>query len=75
MYFHVYENKMHAKKVSLLWSNERNPANISCSGSLIVTLEKGLKTCSKLTRKTLERRYRHDSGTVIYILEHIFSFS
>ena len=56
MYFHVYENKMHAKKVSLLWSNERNPANISCSGSLIVTLEKDL-TCSKLTIKTLERHH------------------
>ena len=57
MYFHVYENKMHAKKVSLLWSNERNPANISCSGSLIVTLEKDLTTCSKLTIKTLERHH------------------
>ena len=39
-----YENKMHAKKVSLLWSNKCNPVNISCSESLIVTLEKGLKT-------------------------------
>ena len=52
-----YENKMHAKKVSLLWPNKRNPVNISCSESLIVTLEKGLKTCSKLTIKTLERRH------------------
>ena len=52
-----YENKMHAKKVSLLCSNRRNPANISCSESLIVTLEKGLKTCSNLTIKTLERRH------------------
>ena len=52
-----YENKMHAKKVSLLWSNKRNPVNISCSESLIVTLEKGLKTCSNLTIKTLERRH------------------
>ena len=56
MYFHVYENKMHAKKVLLLWPNERNPANISCSGSLIVTLVKGL-TCSKLTIKTIERHH------------------
>ena len=40
------------KKVSLLWSNERDPANISRSESLIETLEKGLKTCSKLTIKT-----------------------
>ena len=38
-----YENKMHLKKVSLLWSNKCNPANISCSESLIVTLEKGLR--------------------------------
>ena len=44
-----YENKMLAKKVSLLWSNKRNPANISCSELLVVALEKGLKTCSKLT--------------------------
>ena len=47
-----YENKKHAKKVSLLCSNKHNPENISCSESLIVTLEKGLKTCSKLTIKT-----------------------
>ena len=51
MYF---ENKMHAKKLSPLWFNKRNPANILCSELLIVTLEKGLKTCSKLTIKTLE---------------------
>ena len=40
---------MHVKKVSLLWSNKRNPANILYSESLIVTLE--------LTVKTLERRH------------------
>ena len=44
-----YKNKMHVKKVSLLWSNKRNPANISYSESLIVTPE--------LTIKTLERRH------------------
>ena len=44
-----YKNKMHVKKVSLLWSNKRNPANILYSESLIVTLE--------LTVKTLERRH------------------
>ena len=44
-----YENKMHVKKVSLLWSNKRNPANNSYSESLIVALE--------LTIKTLERRH------------------
>ena len=46
------KNKMHLKRVSLPWSNKRNPANIACSESLLVTLE---KTCSKLTIKTLER--------------------
>ena len=46
---------MHGKKVSLSWSNKRNPANISSSESLKATLEKRLKTCSKLTRMTLER--------------------
>ena len=50
-----YENKMYVKKS--IASNERDPANISRSESLIVTLEKGLKTCSKLTIKTLERRH------------------
>ena len=44
-----YENKMHVKKVSLLWSNKCNPANISYSESLIVTLES--------TIKILERRH------------------
>ena len=34
---------MQVKKVAFLWPNKRNPANISCSESLIVTLEKGLK--------------------------------
>ena len=36
-------------------SLKRNPANISSSESLKATLEKRLKTCSKLTRMTLER--------------------
>ena len=44
------ENKMHVKKVSLLWSNKRNPANISCSESLIVTLEK-LKNMFRINNK------------------------
>ena len=52
-----YENKIHMKKVSLLWSNKYNSPNISCSESLIETIEKGLKTCSKLTIKTLELRH------------------
>ena len=34
---------MYMKKVSFLWSNKRNSAAISCSESLIVTLEKGPK--------------------------------
>ena len=34
---------MQLKKVSFLWPNKRNPVNISCFESLIVTLEKGLK--------------------------------
>ena len=46
-----YENKMHAKKVSLLCSNRRNPANISCSESLIVTLEKSRKNMFKINNK------------------------
>ena len=46
-----YENKMHVKKVSLLWSNKCNPANISCSESLIETLEKGLKNMFKINNK------------------------
>ena len=51
MYFHVYQNKMHAKKVSLLWSNERNPANISCSGSLIVNTRKRSKNMFNINEK------------------------
>ena len=46
-----YENKMHVKKVSLLWSNKHNPANIWYSESLIVTLEKGLKSMFKINEK------------------------
>ena len=46
-----YENKMHVKKVSLLWSNKCNPANILYSESLIVTLEKGLKNMFKINNK------------------------
>ena len=46
-----YENKMHVKKVSLPWSNKSNPANISCSESLMVTLEKSLKTMFKINNK------------------------
>ena len=41
---------MHVKKVSLLRSNKRNPANISCSESL-ATLEKGLKNMFKINNK------------------------
>ena len=41
---------MHVKKVSLLWSNKRNPGNISCSESL-ATLEKGLKNMFKINNK------------------------
>ena len=48
---------MHVKKVSLLWSNKRNPANISCSESLIVTLEKGLKNMFKINSKDIRRRH------------------
>ena len=48
---------MHVRKVSFLWSNKCNPANISSSESLILTPKEGLKTCSKLTRKTLEQRH------------------
>ena len=46
-----YENKIHMKKVSLLWSNKCNSANISCSESLIETLEKGLKNMFKINNK------------------------
>ena len=46
-----YENKRHVKKVSLLWSNKLNPANISCSESLTVTLEKVLKSMFKINNK------------------------
>ena len=46
-----YKNKMHVKKVSLLWSNKRNPANILYSESLIVTLQKGLKNMFKINNK------------------------
>ena len=43
---------MDVKKLSLLWSTQkRNPANISCSESLIVTLEKGLKNLFKINNK------------------------
>ena len=42
-----YENKIHVEKVSLLWSNKRNPANILCSESL----EKGLKNMFKINNK------------------------
>ena len=42
---------MHLKKVSLLWSNKRNPANISSSESLVVTLQKGLKNMFKVNMK------------------------
>ena len=52
-----YKNKMHVKKVSLLWSNKRNPANISCSESLIVTLEKSLKNMFKINNKDIRRRH------------------
>ena len=45
------ENKRHVKKVSLLWSNKLNPANISCSESLTVTLEKVLKSMFKINNK------------------------
>ena len=45
------ENKMHLKRVSLPWSNKRNPANISCSESLIVTLEKSRKNMFKINNK------------------------
>ena len=45
------ENKTYMKKVSLLWSNKRNPANISCSELLTVTLEKGLKNMFKINNK------------------------
>ena len=39
------------KKVSLLWPNKRNPANISCSEYLIVTLENGIKDMFKINNK------------------------
>ena len=65
---------MQVKKVSFLWPNRRNPANISCFKSLIVTLKK-VRTCSKLTIKTLERRYCLDSSVFTFILEYIFRFS
>ena len=42
---------MHLKNVSLLWSNKRNPANISSSESLIVTLENGLQNMFKINKK------------------------
>ena len=42
---------MHVKKVSFLWSNKRNPANISSLESLIVTLEKGLQNMFKVNKK------------------------
>ena len=45
-----HENKMHVKKVLLRWSNKHNSANILCSESLTVTLEKGRKNI-------LERRH------------------
>ena len=57
------ENKMHVKKVSLLWSNKRNPANISCSESLIVTLEK-LKNMFRINNK---------DTTIIFIIFWDFS--
>ena len=43
---------MQKRNVSFLWPAKRNPAKISCSESLIVTLKRS-KTCSKLTIKTL----------------------
>ena len=43
---------MHVKKVSLLWSNKRNPAKISSSESLIViALENGLQNMFKVNKK------------------------
>ena len=48
---------MHVKKISLTWSNKRNPANIPSSESLIVTLEKGLKNMFKINKK--------DTGTTL----------
>ena len=42
---------MYLKKVSLLWSNKRNPTNILSSESLIVTLENGLQNMFKVNKK------------------------
>ena len=66
---------MHVKKVSFLWFNKRNPANISCSESLIVILEKGLKNMFKMNKKDTRTTSLTRFWCLIFNLEHISSFS
>ena len=59
---------MHVKKVSLLWSNKRNPANISCSESLMVTLERGMKSMFKINIKDTTT-----TSLTLFLTSNIFS--
>ena len=59
---------MHVKKVSLLWSNKRNPANISCSESLMVTLERGMKNMFKINIKDTTT-----TSMTLFLTSNIFS--